>query len=356
MQQTPLHDEHVAIGGKVVDFHGWALPVQYAGIIEEHHHTRAAASVFDCSHMGEFIIRGANALHSLNELLISDVLGLRAGRGRYGAILNGHGGIIDDVVSFKLAEDEVYLVTNAGPLDTVAALLAEAVPESENVSASTAKIDIQGPASRDALVRAGLGGIEALKYFAAGRFEWRGTPLVVSRAGYTGELGYELFVPNESVVALWRALLAIEPVKPAALGARDTLRTEVGYLLAGQDFDESRTPLEAGLDRFIAWETPFNGKDALLAKRDAGGYPVLTGIRTLDRRAPRHGFEVRKNGTVAGVVTSGTFGPSVGYGVGLAYVPRELAAPGTRLTAGPKEIEIETAEIPFYKNGTCRQD
>ena len=356
MQQTPLYDEHVAIGGKVVDFHGWALPVQYTGIIEEHNHTRSAASVFDCSHMGEFVIRGAAAVRQLDELLISDLAALRPGRGRYGVMLNSQGGMIDDVVSFKLAEDEVYLVTNAGPLDTVSALIASAIPNAENVSAQTAKIDLQGPASRDVLRQLGIAGADILKYFAAGRFEWNGAPMVISRAGYTGELGYELFIGAGAAPALWRALLAIAPVKPAGLGARDTLRTEVGYPLSGQDFDESRTPLELGLEKFVAWDTAFVGRDALVAKRTAGGYPVLTGVRTFDRRAPRHGFEVRHNGTVVGVVASGTFGPSVGHGVGLAFVPRDLASPGTRLTAGPKEIELETAEIPLYKNGTCRKD
>lgn len=356
MQKTPLYDEHVRLGAKVVDFHGWALPVQYTGIIEEHLHTRQAASIFDCSHMGEFVIPGAASIAGFDSLVISDVQGLRVSRGRYGAILNPQGGIVDDIVSFKLAEDEIYLVTNAGPLELVDQMIAEGAPEARNLSAATAKIDVQGPAARDVLAKVGLGAVATLKYFAARRFDWNGTPIVVSRAGYTGELGFELFIPNEAAVPLWRALLATEPVKPAGLGARDTLRTEVGYPLSGQDVDETRTPLEAGLDKFISWNKPFIGREALLAKRTEGRYPVLTAVRTLDRRAPRHGFEVRHGGTIAGVVTSGTYGPSVGHGVGLAYVPRELAGPGTRLTAGPKEIELETAEIPIYKTGTCRKD
>jgi aminomethyltransferase len=184
--------------------------------------------------------------------------------------------------------------------------------------------------------------------------EWGGAEIIVSRTGYTGELGFELFIPNEIAVPLLRALLDIEGTAPAGLGARDTLRTEMGYGLSGQDFGEERTPLEANMAPFIAWDTPFIGKEALLAQKEKGGYAVLTAIATDSRRAPRHDFEVKHEGEPAGVVTSGTFGPSVARGIGMAYLPTELSAPGTALTAGPKDLAIETAELPFYKDGTCR--
>jgi aminomethyltransferase len=361
MRQTPLHDEHVANGGKVVDFHGWALPVQFAGIVQEHLHTRQKASLFDCSHMGEFLICGEDNLRAFGRLVYSDILGLGVGRARYGGMLNDSGGIIDDVISFRLAEDELYVVTNAGPLARVSKMIREAVPDACDLSAETAKIDIQGPLSRAMLVRGGLTAAAELKYFGLCQTDWRGREVILSRTGYTGELGFELFVPGDLAVPLWRMLLEFEAVAPAGLGARDTLRTEMGYSLSGQDVDESHTPLESGMERFVAWDTEFVGKEALCAQRERGGYPVLTAIKTLGRRAPRKGFDVYAHAESidadadrVGTVTSGTFGPTVGHGIGLAYLPQELRRPGTALTAGPKRIAVETAEIPFYSGGTCR--
>ncbi len=353
MRQTPLHDEHVALGGKVVDFHGWALPVQFSGIVQEHLHTRAKAALFDCSHMGEFSVRGEAAVKAYSDLVCSNPQKLSVGRGRYGAILNENGGIIDDIITIKLAEDELYVVTNAGPIDTVSALFCGCHKNVQNVTNVTAKIDIQGPLAREILARE-IPCAAELKYFQACKTQWQESDIILSRTGYTGELGFELFVPESLAVRLWRALLAHDNVAPAGLGARDTLRTEMGYALSGQDFDESRSPLEANMEMFVAWDTPFVGKDAVLSQRDAQGYDILTPIKTADRRAPRHGFEIKHDGAAVGAVTSGTFGPSVGHGIGLAYVQPELAGPGTALTAGPKDLPVETAPLPFYTAGTCR--
>jgi glycine cleavage system T protein (aminomethyltransferase) len=354
MRQTPLTEELAAIGGKIVDFHGWALPVQFAGIVREHEHTRTAVSIFDCSHMGEFEITGAEAVAAHDRLVISDIAKLKPGRARYGAFLNDDGGIIDDVITMKLDDDRLFVVTNAGPLEQVAAMLTAIGPGVRNVSDGTAKIDVQGPRARNLLVEAGYPLAGELNYFGMGATEWDGAPVILSRTGYTGELGFEIYLPNEKAVPLWRELGAIDGVKPAGLGARDTLRTEMGYPLSGQDVDETRTPLEAGMDFFVAWDSAFRGKEALVRQRDAGDYAVLTPIRTADRRAPRHDFEVKADGAVVGRVTSGTFGPSVGHGVGLAYLSQDCASPGTALTAGPRDLPIEVAEIPFYKQGTCR--
>lgn len=353
MRRTPLYDEHVALGGKVVDFHGWALPVQYSGILDEHEHCRTKAALFDCSHMGEFHIWGRDAIEAYSELVCSDPIKLPVGRCRYGAMLNDEGGIIDDVITFKMGEEDLFVVTNAGPLDHVSARICGSHPDSKDVSAVTAKIDIQGPLSRDILSKE-IPEAAPLKYFQARYAKWEGVEIVLSRTGYTGELGYELFVPNKIAVELWRRLLAYEGVKPAGLGARDTLRTEVCYALSGQDFDQARTPLEANMEQYIAWDKKFVGRHALKELRDMGSYSVLTPIKTADRRAPRHGFDVFHSGDKVGVVTSGTFGPSVGHGVGLAYIPRDLAVPGTQLTVGPKELPVEVAKAPIYAAGTCR--
>lgn len=354
MRQTPLRSIYDAHGAKVVDFHGWALPVQFAGIIQEHQHTRSKAGLFDCSHMGEFLLEGDAAAQALDHLVFSDMRNLRVGLCRYSAILNEHGGIIDDCVALRLDEDTLYLVTNAGPLDAIDALLRGA-PGVTNVSEDTAKIDLQGPLARDILLENGFGELRAMKYWHGARMTWSGHEIVVTRAGYTGEVGYELFVPNDAAIPLWEQLVAHPDVEPCGLGARDTLRTEVGYPLNGEDLAPDKTPLESGMGKLVKWEKDFVGKEALVAQRDRGDYAVLTAIQSPNRRAPRHGFEIKHDGAVVGRVTSGTFGPSVGCGVGLADLPQALAAPGTALTAGPRDMALETAEMPVYKGGTCRK-
>ncbi len=353
MRQTPLFDDHVARGGKVVDFHGWALPIQFDGIIEEHLHTRSRVSVFDCSHMGEFLVRGAKAIRALEGMVFNDMICLGIGRCRYSSILDVCGGIIDDIIAMRLSESELFVVTNAGPIEKVGRIL-HRLCAAENLSNSLAKIDVQGPLSRSVLVQAGLEEIAALKYFGVCRTRWDGTEITVARSGYTGELGYELFVPAEMATKVWQRLLEFPEVRPAGLGARDTLRLEMGYTLYGQDVDDSHTTLEAGMGRFIDWNSDFNAKDYLLMQREMGRYKVRTGIRSANRRAPRQGYEVNYEGKPVGTVTSGSYGPSVGCGIGMAYVPVELAQPGTHLTAGPKDMEVVTAEFPFYKGGTCR--
>jgi aminomethyltransferase len=353
VQKTPLYDAHVNGGGKVVDFHGWALPVQFRGIIEEHLHTRSRASIFDCSHMGEFAVRGEAAMRHVDALVTSDIFSIKTRRARYGAILNEDGTFLDDIISFRMAEDELYIVTNAGPLAEVSPLLtaAEGV---EDVSAATAKIDVQGPEARQVLEAIGLDEALALKYFQNCLTQWNGVEMIASRTGYTGELGYELFMPNELAVPLWEALLALENTAPAGLGARDTLRTEVGYALSGQDIGPHCTPLEAGMEGFVHWDGEFRGKAALEAKREEGTDLRFVGFVTDSRRAPRHDFELKHDGTPVGMVTSGTFGPSVQHGVGLGYVRKDFAEAGTQLTAGPRDLPVTIAEVPFYKDGTCR--
>lgn len=354
MRQTPLHGEYAGLGAKVVDFNGWALPVQFSGILLEHEHTRTKAGVFDCSHMGEFLIQGAEALAAFERLVFSDFAGLKVGPCRYSAILNENGGIIDDCVGMKLDAETLYLVTNAGPLDQVAGLLAENVPGVQDLSDATAKIDVQGPLSRQVLLDLGVEGIASMHYWTGGRASWRGTEFVISRAGYTGELGYELYIPREIAVELWRTLLAHEACAPCGLGARDTLRLETSKPLNGEDLSPEITPLEAGLEKLVAWGKDFTGKAALEAQRARNDYARLVSIVSGDRRAPRHGFAVKHDGVAVGHVSSGTFGPSLGCGVGFAYVPESLTAPGTALTAGPKDMAITVAEMPVYKQGTCR--
>ena len=354
MRQTPLRSVYDNHGAKVVDFHGWALPVQFSGIIQEHQHTREKAGLFDCSHMGEFVLKGDAAAKALDRLVFSDMLNLRVGLCRYSAILNEQAGIIDDCVALRLDEDTLYLVTNAGPLDEVNSLLAGA-PGVENVSDRTAKIDLQGPLARDVMLASGFEALRAMKYWNGAAMTWEGHEIVVTRAGYTGEVGYEIFVPNDVAIPLWERLAAHPDVAPCGLGARDTLRTEVGYPLNGEDLAPTKTPLESGMEKLVKWDKDFVGKEALAAQRDRGDHKVLVAIKSPNRRAPRHGFEIKHEGQVVGTVTSGTFGPSVGFGVGLADLPQSLSEPGIALAAGPRGMEIETAALPVYTEGTCRK-
>jgi aminomethyltransferase len=354
MHKTSLHDTHEALGGKIVDFNGWALPIQFAGIVKEHTHTRTQASLFDCSHMGEYTVKGADAIEQFSKEIISDLSKIPVGRCRYGALLNEDGGIIDDLITFRMAEDELYVVTNAGPLAVVTERLCGSNPGMENVSFETSKVDIQGPLARECALKAGFSDVESLKYFNALWTTWEGHRVLLARTGYTGELGYELFMSNEIAEEVWKRFNAMDVVEPAGLGARDTLRTEVGYGLSGQDFNTAYSPLESNMQPFINWGSEFVGKEALVAQRDANEYSVLVPIQTSSRKSPRHDFEVFDGDTVVGTVTTGTFGPSVGYGIGFARVPQSLSSVGTKLTAGPKKIEIEVGTIPFYAGGTCR--
>lgn len=354
MQKTALFGEHERLGAKIVDFNGWALPLQFSGIIKEHVQTRTHAGLFDCSHMGEYRIRGRDAIERYGREIISDVSKIPVGRCRYGAILNDRGGILDDLITFRMSEEELYVVTNAGPIESVTERICGDNPGAEHVSYETAKIDVQGPMARELVMKAGFQEAETLKYFKAAWTTWDGHEVLLSRTGYTGELGYELFMANDLAPKLWNLFLDMDGIEAAGLGARDTLRTEVGYGLSGQDFDDTVTPMEAGMASFIAWDTDFVGKTALEAKRDAGGYPVSVGIITRSRRKPQHGFEVKKDGRVIGEVSSGTYGPSLEHGVGIARIDPRYSEIGTKLSAGPKDLDIEVAEIPFYKHGTCR--
>lgn len=354
MQQTPLFSQYEKHQARVVDFHGWALPLQFAGIMEEHKQVREKAGIFDCSHMGEFLIEGSESFAALDKLVIGDLSSLTVNKCRYTTLLHEDGGIMDDGVALRLSDEELLLVTNAGALDQVDALLNANVPSVKNLSDSLAKIDIQGPLAPRILMEFGFDCVAELGFWVGRRVAWEGMELIIARAGYTGEWGYELFVPVEGAVALWQLLASHPLVKPCGLGARDTLRLEMGYPLSGQDLTADRTALEAGLDRFIAWDTDFPGKARLEKQRDTQKYQKLVLLKSADKRAPRSGFVLKHEGEEVGAVTSGTFGPTVGYGIGLGYVPCHLATPGLSLEAGPRNLAVQIETPPFYKESTGR--
>jgi len=347
----------------MVPFAGWNMPVQYPeGILAEHTHTRTAAALFDICHMGEFYIRGANARQALDYTLARPVCDQPVGSCRYNFLLNNHGGTIDDVILYCLDDNEFFLVVNASRISADEAQLKKTLPTDiclENVSATTAKIDLQGPQAAAVLRQLpGWQNATLPKYFHWSRGQLCGQEIFYSRTGYTGEIGFEIYCPVTLAAEIWQLLLAQPAVRPAGLGARDTLRLEMGMALYGHELDEQTTPLQAGMGAMLKLaEFPnrdFFGKGALLANTTN---KFLKGITLLGRRAARSGNSVlTETGELLGTVTSGGFAPSLGQAVALAYLHQDLP-PGTPvlLDAGGKTpLQGVLSALPFYQHGTAR--
>jgi aminomethyltransferase len=353
LKKTPLTDWHTAHGAKTVDFAGWEMPVQYEGIIAEHVHTRTQASLFDICHMGEFLVSGRGAMAALNRLLTQNLETLPPGKCRYGFMLNESGGVLDDLIAYCLGADSYMLVVNGACEESDYSWIAGHLPTGvklENVSAATAKIDLQGPSACDALETLLGGSWRQLKYFAFQAATFDGAPLTVSRTGYTGELGYELYLPWGKALTLWEKALAVASVKPAGFGARDTLRLELGYPLYGQDLDPKHTPVEAGYG-FLLGEKDFLGKAGLIRVDEK-----LVALSIEGRRSARHEDKVATmSGKIIGHVTSGSFAPSLGHSVALAYVTAESAEQGAFVVkAARADLPARRVSLPFYDKGTAR--
>lgn len=357
-KQTPLFDRHQALKAKIAPFAGWAMPIQYSGIIQEHNHTREKASVFDICHMGEFLLTGARAKEALGKAITHNLATLKVGRCRYGFLLNEKGGVKDDLIVYCLAEDEYMLVVNGACTESDFNWIQGQLPADvsfTDLSAETAKIDLQGPMSLDVLEAV----LESdpdfvardLPYFGFGRTAFAGSPLLVSRTGYTGELGYELYIDADKAAALWDALLEDQRVAPAGLGARDTLRLEMGLPLYGQDLDEDHNPTEAGYGMLLKSEADYTGKGP-----DKEVRHKLLGLELEGRRSARHHDRVcLPSGQDVGVVTSGSFAPSLGKAIALAYVDAAHAGESEYLIkAARTELKALVCDLPFYKQGTAR--
>lgn len=350
--QTPLYARHVDAGGRIVDFSGWSLPVQYTGIIEEHHATRTAATLFDTCHMSRLRIDGPDAAPFLEHLLTVPVAQMVSGQCRYGFLLNPDGGVLDDLILYRLTDQDWMLVANAGTHDKDVAWIRAHAPSSvdvRDVSTALAKLDIQGPRS-DTILAAALGvDVPALRYFRCATIRWHGAALVLSRTGYTGERGYELYPRAEHVADLWDALIEAD-AKPAGLGARDTLRLEAGLPLYGHELDEAHTPVHSGLDRFTSKAADYIGRAAVEKARLDARSERLVGFRCDGRRSARHGDAVHGDERVVGTVTSGSFAPTRGVAVGMAFVAPDATAPGTPLTIGNgrRAISGTVVTLPFY--------
>ena len=359
LKSTPLRAHHEGLKALMAPFGGWLMPLQYAGIIAEHKWCREKAALFDICHMGEFLFKGDIEADGLEHVFTFSVKGIPVGRSRYGFLLNDRGGVIDDLIVFRLAEDEVMVVVNGATIGndfTVIGSRLKPGAQFTDISAQTGKLDLQGPLSREILV--GLFGPEigAIPFFKFIRTRILGVDAIVSRTGYTGELGYEIFFPAQQAAELWELLLKDSRVAPAGLGSRDLLRLEVGYSLYGSDLDEDTTPLAAGLSSFVNLDKEFVGKAALLEEQQRGAARVKIAFRVNSRRAPRHHYEILHQGGNVGSVTSGAFSPMLSCGIGLGFVKPEAAALGSKLVIRHErvEMEAEVVELPFYSGGSLR--
>lgn len=356
MKNTPLYEKHLEAGARMVPFSGWNMPVQYSGIIEEHLYTRTRAGLFDICHMGEFLMKGPSARRDLDRLVSCRVDDMPDGRCRYGFLLNEAGGIIDDLIVFRISDDEFMLVVNAGTAPKDRKWIEGHIsPETSfrDISDITAKLDLQGPLSGKIMNSAAENeAIDKLKRYNFTELDIDGVKTLVSRTGYTGELGYELFFPAEHAERFWDRLMGHESVRPVGLGARDTLRLEMGYSLYGSDIDENHTPFEANLARFVCMEKDFIGKEALARQQAEGLKRTLAGFICETRRSARSHFRVTRAGGEVGEVTSGAFSPCLKKGIGLCYIDSHLAVAGTGivLTDGRVEIEARVKSVPLYEH------
>lgn len=364
-KKTPLHAEHVALGGKMVPFAGFSMPVQYpTGITAEHTAVREACGLFDVSHMGEFLVRGPQALDLVQRVSVNDASKIEVGQAQYSAMCLENGGVIDDLIVYRF-DDRYMLVVNAANIDKdwawVGRHAADFDVELENVSSEIALLALQGPSAREVLRPLAEPDVDDVAYYRFVEGEVAGAPAVISGTGYTGEDGFELYVGADDAVEIWRTLLdrgADVGILPAGLGARDSLRLEVGYALYGNDLDEEHTPLESGL----GWITKldkgdFVGRDVLARQKEEGVKRKLVGLRCTERGFPRPGYDIVSGGDVVGEVTSGTVSPSLGDGIALGYVPAELSKPGTelRIDARGRPVAARVQRPPFYTDGSIRR-
>ena len=363
--RTPLYEEHVALGAKMVPFAGWEMPIQYAdGIVSEHRAVRSAAGIFDLSHMGEVYVRGTGAGAAVDRLVSSDIAGLRAGQARYGLLCNERGTVVDDVIVYRLEAETYLIVVNASnvakDLEHIRAHV-EGDARIEDASMDTALIAVQGPRASvivssvtDLEVREST--IEDLASFGVVGARVGGARAWVARTGYTGEDGFEVFLPWDRAVGPWTRLLAAGGaigLTPIGLGARDTLRLEARYSLYGNEIDESTDPIEAGLGWTCKLDKDFVGRDAIARAKERGPERRIAGL-VVEGGVARHGYPVVSGGRPVGQVTSGTFGPTVGKNIALAYVPVALAKIGTELAVRirDRDVPARVVKTPFYKRET----
>lgn len=365
LQRTPLHDEHLRLSAKMVPFAGYEMPVQYpAGITAEHNAVRTAAGLFDVSHMGEFEVRGERALDFVQHVTTNDVSKLEVGQAQYSTLPNHEGRLLDDLLVYRFPDHYMLVVNGSNrqkDFDWISQFTAQFGVHLIDRTDEIALLALQGPKAEEILRPLTHTDLSAIRYyrFEEGRVE--GVPAIISRTGYTGEDGFELYVPAAEAAALWRKLLEVgaeHGLIACGLGSRDSLRLEMGMALYGNDLDEGRTPLEAGLGWVVKMDKgDFVGRDALARQKEQGVREKLVGFRLKERGFPRHGYGVSVDGKPAGEVTSGIVSPTLGVGIGMAYVPADSAKPGSEIgiVIRDRVIPAEVVRPPFHTTGTVKR-
>jgi aminomethyltransferase len=358
MKRTPLFSAHRRAGAKMVEFAGWEMPVHYHGVIDEHRAVRQGAGLFDVSHMGEIEVRGENALELCQRLTANDISRVRLGQAQYNLLLNERGGVIDDVIFYRLEQDSFFICVNASNSDKDFVWLraqAAGAAEVENVSDKYAQLALQGPHASKILQPLTAVSLAEVKSFSFAFADVASVRCLAARTGYTGEDGFELYCAAENALRLWTALIdagAADGLVPAGLGARDTLRLEKAYPLYGHELDDTTTPLEAGLEWVTKFSKPeFIGRDVLLQQKERGVERKLVGLEMLEPGIARGGYPLFKNSINIGRVTSGTRSPSLGKAIALGYVGAEHAGVGevVDVEIRTRKVPAKIVSLPFYR-------
>lgn len=358
LKKTPLYNRHLSLGAKMAPFGGFEMPIQYKSIIKEHELTRNAATIFDTCHMGEIHISGRKALSDLENILTCSISGMKDGQCRYGFICNENGGVIDDQIIYRYGDDNFLIVVNASTRENDYNWINEHLSEGtciEDISDETAKIDIQGPKSPSIIKKLVEQPIEEMKYFHFKKNIYNNREILVSRTGYTGEIGFEIYCDTGYAETFFNDCLDLGAV-PAGLGARDTLRLEMGMPLYGHELSIDRNAAEAGYSFAIAADKQFIGASAVL--NPSLKTSTLAGLELNGRRSARHGDIVfDASGKNIGVITSGSFSPSLQKAIALGYIPVYLSEIGTNLfiDTGRQVLEAQVVKFPFYRKATGRK-
>lgn len=359
MKKLVLNDQHIALGGKMVPFAGYSMPVQYSGVNDEHDTVRNAVGIFDVSHMGEFWIKGPKALDLIQAVTSNDASKLFDGKAQYACLPNDKGGIVDDLLVYRFNEEKYLLVVNASNIEKdwnwisshnkMGAVM-------ENVSDDTSLFAIQGPKALDTLQKLTATDLKSMEYYTFQVGTLAGVnDVIISATGYTGAGGFEIYVPNGSAAKVWEAVMEAGKefgIKPIGLGARDTLRLEMGFCLYGNDINDETSPLEAGLGWVTKFTKPFVNSENLQKQKETGVQKKLVGFEMQERAIPRHDYEIcDAAGNKIGIVTSGTMSPSLKIGIGMGYVPTALAAPGSEIYVKVRDKlnKAQVVKIPFLK-------
>jgi len=358
-KKTILYPIHEKLGAKLITFAGYDMPVRYTGDKAEHMAVRERVGLFDVSHMGEFIIRGPKALELIQKVTSNDASKLYPGKAQYSCLPNHEGGIIDDLIVYCIKEDQFMLVVNASNIEKDWNWIKESNTmgaEILDISEETALLAVSGPKATETVQKLTDRDMSTMKTYELFKGTFNGAPKsLIASTGYTGERTYEIFMYKEHAERMWHDIMAAGEefgIIPAGLGARDTLRLEMGYMLYGNDINDTTSPIEAGL----SWITklkkgPFNGSEAIAKLKAEGIQRKLVGFKMIERGIPRAGYELAHEGEVIGTITSGTMSPMLGYGVGMGYVPKALAQPGQQIDVliRNKQVKAEIVKTPFIQ-------